>query len=152
MVYDKLTNLINYLPEETYARIEPFLKSINENMEEKRYEISGDSIYARVMSYSTPEPSGCKIEAHNKYIDIQASIVGAEGISIFERNKLTERQPYSEEKDVVLFDYNEEALRVHTINVAGYFTMLFPEDAHRPQEFVDGYGSVKKFVIKVRIQ
>ena len=151
MVYSELCNLQKYVTKETFAKIKAFLDSINVDMEEKKYDIDGDVIYARVMSYDTPQPMDCKIEAHNKYIDVQSTIVGAEGISVFCRNQLTENQAYSQEKDVALFDYDESALRAHTINVPGYFTMLFPEDAHRPQEFVKGFGRVKKFVIKIKL-
>ena len=151
MVCSELCNLHKYVTEEKFAKIKAFLDSVNEDMEEKRYDIDGDAIYARVMSYDTPQPMDCKIEAHNKYIDIQASIVGAEGISVFDRKQLTENQAYSQEKDIALFDYDENALRARTIDVPGYFTMLFPEDAHRPQEFVKGFGRVKKFVIKIKL-
>lgn len=152
MVYSELYNLDKYVSTDLFEYIKDFLKSVDENTEEKLYELNGEDIFARVMSYNTPPPKECEIEAHNKYIDIQSTIVGAEGISIFERSKLIEVRPYLEEKDVALFEYREDALRAHTINVPGYFTMLFPEDAHRPQEFVRGYGHVKKYVIKIKVQ
>lgn len=151
MVYSKLCNISRYISEDNYKCIKEFVESINPEMEERLYSLNGDEIYARVMSYTTPEPGECKIEAHNRYIDIQSTIVGAEGISVFDRSMLIEATPYSKEEDVAFFRFSEDALRAHTINVPGYFTMLFPEDAHRPQEMVNGFGRVKKFVIKIKI-
>lgn len=117
-------------------------------MEEKIYPIN-DKIYARVMSYDTLEPANCKIEAHDKYIDIQGTIIGAEGISVYNRELIPAITEYNQEKDVTLFDATDKDIIAHTHNIHGYFTMLFFNEAHRPKERVVGYRNVKKFVIKV---
>ena len=83
MIYDRIEKLHEYLDLADYKLIRAsFLKRINSDMEERIYPIDGDRIYARVMSYDTKEPSDCKLEAHDKYIDIQCTIIGAEGIDV----------------------------------------------------------------------
>ena len=151
MIYSDIGNISNYITQDYLQVISDFIRGVSPDMEEKIYPLVENKVYARVMSYDTNEPMKCKIEAHNKYIDIQASILGAEKISLFERKKLTEIETYSEEKDIVFYKYSQDAYRGSTINVPGFFTMLFPEDAHRPQENVIGYDKVKKFVIKVHV-
>ncbi len=151
MIYGKTEDILRYIPTEYVQVIELFLSTVSPDMEEKKYELFGHKVYAKVMSYNTPMPETCKIEAHDQYIDIQSTIFGAEGISVFDREKLSEKVPYNEEKDVVLFEYSPDALLARTINKQGYFTMLYPNEAHRPQEYIDGYGTVKKFVIKIHI-
>lgn len=152
MVYSKLDKLHKFIPEKYVGMINEFLKSISPDMKETTTWLDGESLFAKVMSYSTPAPEQCKIEAHDKYIDIQATITGAEGISVFERNQLKCEEDSLREQDLAFFEYNPNAYRGRTVNLPGYFTMLFPEDAHRPQEYVEGYGEVKKFVIKMKVE
>ncbi len=151
MVFDKLTNLDKYISTEQFQKIERFLRILSPDMEEKRYEIDGEAIFARVMSYSTSMPYDCKIEAHEKYIDIQASLEGLEGIDIFDKSSLTVMEDYDGEKDVAFYEETTEP-HLSVNNVAGYFTMIFPHEAHRPQISVNRKcDKVKKFVIKIHI-
>lgn len=151
MVYAKFEDIYKYIDKDVYEKIENFLNSIYEDMPEGMYEISGSRIYARVMSYETSPAEVCKIEAHNKYIDIQATILGAEGISVFDRSKLIESQTYDEQNDVVFYCEKPDMAKGHCDNIPGYFTLLYPEDAHRPQEKILGIDKVKKFVIKIAV-
>ena len=152
MVYSKLENLKDYLKKDIYDKAVVFLNKITEDMPEGEYPIDGDAVFARVMSYQTKTPENCKIEGHNKYIDIQASIIGAEGIGVYCRDDLVEEEAYNDKNDVVFFDKEAATQIAYTVNIPGYFTMLFPEDAHSPQEQVLSFDKVKKFVIKVAVE
>jgi len=150
MIFDKLDNLSRYVTGGQFQKIAGFLREVSPDMEEKRYEIDGQSVYAKVMSYRTSLPDECRIEAHDQYIDIQASIAGAEGIDIFDRNALKVVQEYDAKSDAAFYEDTIPPC-VSVNNKEGYFTMIFPEEAHRPQMSVDGQcEKVKKFVIKVR--
>ena len=149
MIFAKLSHLLTYLPVYSHERVSGFLRKLNEDVPEGEYEISGTDIFARVMSYETKVPEECKIEAHEKYIDIQASIVGVEGISVFDRSILPVTTQYDEGRDVMFFSGDDAKCIAHTANIPGFFTMLFPEEAHRPKEIVGDGGRVKKFVIKI---
>ena len=151
MIHARIENLKEYVSEEAYARISGFLESVSEDMPEDEYPICGDEIYAHVQKYDTVMPDEAKIEAHDKYIDIQFTICGAEGISVFDRNSLTANDDYNEEKDVIHYNYKDAVPIAHTDNIPGYFTLLYPEDAHRPKEQIRGAREVKKAVIKVKI-
>ncbi|MBE5834328.1 MAG: DUF386 domain-containing protein [Butyrivibrio sp.] len=152
MVYAKNDQLYKYVPAKYADVISAFLQRISPEMEESTNWLDGENLFVKVMSYSTPKPEQCKIEAHDKYIDIQATITGAEGISVFDRSLLKCAEDSLGERDVAFFEYDKNAFRGRTVNLPGYFTMLFPEDAHRPQEYVEGYGEVKKFVIKMKVE
>ena len=56
-----------------------FLKTLDPNSEEKRYEL-GNGIYAVIESYSSKPLSEGRIEAHKKYLDIQMVLSGSEKI------------------------------------------------------------------------
>lgn len=149
MIYANLKKINIYLPADICKLIEPFLNTVSKSMDEKEYIISGTKIFARVMRYATSVPDRCRVEAHNEYIDIQFSICGAEGISVFDRHSLKTAHKYDKENDVEFLLCDGDKRLAHTINLPGYFTLLFPQEAHRPQENVLGYDSVKKCVIKV---
>lgn len=150
MIYDKMEHLQGYLPKELRKPVAAFLSRVK-GLPPGCYEVAGDVVYANVHEYETSTPEACKVEAHDKYIDIQATLEGAEGITVYERGKLKEKVPYNAEKDVTIYEAEQGALLAHTENLPGYFTILKPEEAHRPQENVAGYGKVRKFVIKMRV-
>ncbi len=150
MIMDHLENLLKYVPDQYKPGIRDFLAQINPAMEERVYAIYGDQVFASVMSYDTKEREDCRIEAHNRYIDIQASIIGAEGIDLFARETLRIEQEYDKDADVVFFVQDRQKPFAQNRNLPGMFSMLFPGEAHRPQEKADGNdGRVKKFVIKM---
>lgn len=150
MIFAHLKYLYKYLSENQFIKISKFLRELSPEMEERQYDIDGESIYARVMSYRTSLQSDCKIEAHNKYIDIQSSLVGAEGIDLFDRNILGVLKEYDETGDVSFFE-DTAAPYISIKNAEGFFSMIFPEEAHRPQISINGNCDyVKKFVIKIR--
>lgn len=153
MILDKLTNLKKYLPQEYISQVSVFLYNLSPDMAEGRYEIMGDRIFARVMSYATSPKEECAIEAHDRYIDIQATLTGAEGIDIFQRSLLTIKTPYDVTSDAVFFERENAIPYASNVNLPGYFSMIFPEEAHRPQEHIAGQpGFVKKFVIKMEVE
>jgi YhcH/YjgK/YiaL family protein len=119
--------------------------------EGERIPLNGAGMFALVMRYDTRPPEKGVLEAHNAYIDVQASLEGGEYIEWFPRAVLAVEKPYDAEKDVVFFTRPGEApARVY--NVPGRFTVLFPDDAHMAQQC--GIGSpapVKKVVVKVPV-
>mgnify|MGYP001102237845 CR=1 FL=1 len=151
MIFDQVKNLNRYVSQEQFQKIERFMEKVSPDMQEGYYGIDGEKIYARVMCYQTSLREDCKIEAHNRYIDIQASLAGAEGIEVFDRRKLDILEAYNRENDVAFYQESVEP-HVWVNNVPGYFSMIFPEEAHRPQISMDqGCKKVKKYVIKVQI-
>ncbi|QKS47932.1 YhcH/YjgK/YiaL family protein (plasmid) [Paenibacillus cellulosilyticus] len=152
MIFDKLDNLSNYLPKPLYAQISKCLENINADSVDAKFDIDGENVFLRVMSYNTSLRENCAIEAHNQYIDIQSVLVGSEGIDIFERDRLKVKDEYSLDKDVVFFK-TEDACPITRVSVdPGYFALIFPHEAHKPQVAVgDVPQAIKKFVIKVKL-
>lgn len=152
MTHDDLKRLHLYLPKGCAQAVGEFLVQASAEMREGYYPIMGERVFAKVMSYPTSIPEECRIEAHDRYVDIQATLLGGEGISVFPRERLDIRQPYSKEEDVVFFHPKPECRTLYAANLPGAFTMLFPHEAHRPQERIPGCAElVKKFVIKMEV-
>lgn len=94
----------------------------------------------------TKEASVAKFECHDKHIDIQLCIKGAEQIGWKPREKCkVENGGYNAEKDVQL--YNEQPDMYFQLT-DGQFAIFFPEDVHAP---MIGDAEIKKLVIKVKI-
>ncbi len=149
MIHDKIENLIKYIPIEYQKPVSAFLLHVN-TADDGTYEICGKDIFAKVMTYPTKKINECIIEAHNIYCDIQFSIQGMEGISVFPRQML-KAQTSEKEKDFYTYSGDNTNRAAWVNNNEGYFTLLHIDEAHRPQESVDDQCSeVKKAVIKIR--
>lgn len=150
MVCDKLENLNKYIPHSKKEVIGMFVEKIHADMEEGFYEIDGEDVFARVMSYDGKERGACAIEAHNQYVDIQFTLKGIEGIDIFNRAELRTKTEYVIGDDVLFF-YDDEKAYVQISNRPGYFSMIFSQEAHRPQIAVNKANTfIKKGVIKIK--
>lgn len=154
MVYDRIENLGKYLSKDVMDKLAPVLEGIRPGCEERRYDVDGDNCFVKVMSYDTiADKEQCKIEAHDKYIDIQVTMEGIEGISVFERSELEVSVPYDEAKDMLKLKAPEGVYPYASLSVLpGHFAMLMPNEAHRPKENVcPDHINVKKYVIKVKL-
>ncbi len=149
MVHDRLERIGMFLPDKQRKMIVDFLANIREDMPEEHTPLDGDTVHARIMSYPTKIPTDCKIEAHDIYVDIQFTLTGGEGIDIFPREESQELTA-DDEKDFYTFS-NDHPPQLSIANLPGWFTMIFPHEAHRPQESLDGACRiVKKGVIKIK--
>lgn len=112
-----------------------------------RYDIDGDRCWASVMEVDLGPISERKLEAHRKYIDIQAPLTGAECIGIAKMSAEAQALPFDEEKDFVLYGGESKPLVLEP----GEFAVFFPPlDAHAPCcETVGGPGRIKKVVVKI---
>ena len=109
-----------------------------------RYDLE-EGVFALVQSYDTKPADACKIEAHKKYIDIQCVLKGRELFGVADLSTQTLYEDKFEEKDVAFYHGEVDLLTLRD----GDFIIVFPEDAHRPQQ---GDGShVEKVVVKVPV-
>ena len=109
-----------------------------------RYDLEG-GVFAFVQSYDSKAADACKIEAHKKYIDIQFVLKGRELFGVADLATQTMYEDRFEEKDVAFYKGDVDLLTLRD----GDFVIVFPEDAHRPQQ---GDGShVEKVVVKVPV-
>ena len=149
MIVDRLTNYRCYPLGNAWQLAFDFLLSLPPGAEEKKYPLLGDDLFAIVMSYQTGSPENAEIEAHRKYLDIQAVITGEEGIGWSQVEALEIDTPYDESQDAELYKRPAQGLlRVDLF--PGDFMALFPHDAHMPA-IMTQQGSVftKKVVVKV---
>jgi YhcH/YjgK/YiaL family protein len=118
----------------------------NGDLELGRYEISDDD-YAMVQSYETKPIEECHFEAHKRYIDVQYSISGSEGISWALTDHLHQAD-YDEKKDFIRLEGKGDIFPL----TAGNFFILFPSDAHQPKIMIGKSEQIRKIVLKIRIR
>ena len=106
-----------------------------------------DKIWVNVDEVTGKSREAAKLEAHNRFIDIQIPLLQEETFGWEERGRLAmeEEEGYQVQNDILF--YQERPASYFTLPV-GDFVIFFPEDAHAP---CIGNGKMKKMVVKVKL-
>ena len=148
MVFDKIENIALYKslhPEFTKAF--NYLKNTDfSKLDDGKYKIDGDDMFAIVQHYDTKESANAKLESHFKYIDIQYMHSGTELIGV---STLYKQLPFKNDPENDIAFYEGEASFVKLTK--GMFAIFFPDDMHMPGIKSEQSQLVKKVVIKVKI-
>ncbi len=151
MIVDRLDCWNQYPFGETWKRVFDFLLTLEPNAEEKRYLIKGDDVYAQVASYETRFQDTAVLEAHRKYIDIQALLMGQETIGWIPQEGLEVKELYNPTKDVEFYHHPKQ-IQAQLHLQPGVFTLFKPHDAHMPGLVLgDTPTQVKKVVVKIKV-
>lgn len=151
MINDYINNLDRYLSEDTSKIILDFISKVNTETTCGRFEIFGSEIYANIEKSNTKPVSMCRPESHLKYADIHMILCGMESISNFQKEDLEIDEEYDEEKDIMFYKNTDKLPCSNCINIPGRFTLVMPDDAHRPMEAIDDSPHpVTKLVIKIK--
>jgi biofilm protein TabA len=149
MVVDKIKNLSLYYPLlECLPKVQKFLDDFKKApLPDGKHVIDGERLFALIQRYETKPAEGRQPEAHRKYIDLQYAFSGRENIGWAPLSELKEEtEEFSKGGDIAF--YSGKTQIWVTLN-AGYFAMLYPEDAHLPCIQVDGPETVGKIVFKI---
>lgn len=149
MIKDKLKNAETYyaLSDRLVVGFE-WLKNTNlDSLEDGKYEILGQDVYANVQTYETKDSA--PYESHRKYIDIQYMINGKEIIGVTDYTNCSIKDIYDEDRDIEFLNYDTNEKQQILNN--GEFIVLFPQDAHQPSISYNEKATVKKVVVKVLI-
>ena len=136
-LHSRLDEAIAYLEKEKW-----------DDWQDRRVDIEGDSLYALQQSYETSDAMGKPYEAHKKYIDVQYVVRGREALLWSPITHLELTMKYSEDLDAS-FLRGEDGVPLYLKD--GMFTVLFPQDAHKPGCIWANSMPIKKIVVKVRI-
>jgi biofilm protein TabA len=150
MLIDDLSNASKYYS--TSPLVAKALQWLEKNkpglskMENGRYDIDGDDVYAIVNSYDTKALGECGWEAHIRYCDIHYSVHGSERIGYAHKSHMLELQPYNPDKDYALYAGTGDWVTVRENS----FCLLLPEDIHAPGAIAGEHSvHLKKVVIKL---
>jgi len=106
--------------------------------------LDGKDLYAIVSRSGGEKPGPSRLEAHRKYIDLQAALAGSFAVGWRPLRRCTHPAgAYDDAGDCILFDDTAEArVRIG----AGAFALFFPEDAHAPETSTE---PLVKVVVKI---
>ena len=149
MIYDKLDNIEKYknLSRDIYVGLK-YLQEIDESIANGVYEVN-PRVKVIVSEYETKMQNENGFEAHRQYIDIQTTLVGYERIACMPLDKLEEKIPYNEEKDIAF--YSSTSHPQDLVISSGYFTIFYPKDGHMPKLCVNEPMKVKKVIVKIQV-
>jgi len=151
MVVDKLKNFEIYrgLSKDIYAGLQ-FLSNASPNIELGTYSIT-DRVKAIVSEYMTVGKFERGYEAHKNVIDIQYPIRGMERVKWSPIEGMSINSPYDAEKDRAFYK-NPSPQGTYVDIGNGIFAIMFPEDGHEPQHYINKPELIKKITIKVSIR
>ena len=151
MILDQLENL------ETYKNLSPdiyeglkYLSQVDPDIPLGSYRIN-DRLVANVMEYMTVEEFKLGYEAHQKNLDIQYVVRGHERIKWSPIKGMAVKTPYNEQTDATFYE-NPTPYGCEIIIGNGNFSIMFPQDGHACQYYVDKCELIKKIVVKVIIE
>ena len=149
MIKDKLYNAEAYYRLSDNLKIGfEWLKNTDlEKIEDGKYLIDGEKVYANVQTYETKETA--LYESHRNYIDIQYMVDGIEKIGVTDYKNCVTEEAYDEKRDIEFLNFEGEE-EYYSLK-EGEFVVFYPQDAHKPSINYDGKRVVKKVVVKVAI-
>lgn len=96
MIVDKIEKLKLY--KEIPGEVVQFLSELGINNIKLGKRVLSDCIYVNIEEYNTKDIEVASFESHDKYIDIQLLLKGAENIYYASRDNLSVKVPYNEKE------------------------------------------------------
>ena len=149
-----ITDSIDHLKRYGVPKTESILKFIADHdctqLPDGETEIEGRELFVRIMSYVPKPAEENRFELHRIYADVQYLVRGMELMQTARIKDLTPLADYDKQGDYHFF--KTSGATTDLIVQAGEFVVFYPNQAHRPSCFYEGYkGLVKKLVFKVKI-
>ncbi len=141
MYLESIQKALQYLKENNIATLEAGV-----------YEIDGKNIYAQVIDATTSNRSEKRPEVHRTYIDVQFLATGEENIGFYPDmgdNEIDEE--LLAEKDIIFYKNNPKAGEGTLAMKPGCYAIFFPTDVHIPAISSNNSMSIRKAVIKVKV-
>ena len=151
MIHDTLANAASYAAlGPRIVRGFAWLSQFDPATPDGTVDIEPGVMFALVQSYDTRPPEATQFEAHRLHLDIQILAAGTENILRAPTLGLVPSTEYNLEKDIIFF--NEPARSFPILCTPGTFTLLLPQDAHKPGVMAGASERVKKVVLKIRLE
>jgi biofilm protein TabA len=150
MIVDRLPNVALYRSLQRGLRLGfEYLETFDRSIQDGRYAIDGDMVFALVQSYETEPATGKRFETHRRHIDIQYIVEGRERILHVPAGTLEVETPYDEASDAMF--YHDPPASSSVLLMPGDFAVFHPHDAHKGGCMAGGREAVRKVVVKVNV-
>lgn len=155
MIIDSISELSKYLHALSLDLREALIlevKQLNEFSSIGIIRIKDDDLYIEIMEYllKDEEHPDVVLESHNKYIDIQMTLRGFEGMKVSKKDSLSIQEPYNSNIDKILYHKTNENCFGTFILRPDNFVLFNTDDAHMPQLCLNQEKLlIKKAVVKL---
>lgn len=149
MMFDKseaLQTLYKYLLESIDSNLDVYKRIISLDCNDDRIEKKIDIGFGMIAIEQSYKLSGGNFESHNKYVDFQLMIKGAEYMEFGSIDDFKISSEYDVNRDVILYHQNNDVSKI--LLKENTLAVFFPYDVHRGGLRVD-CDIVYKNVIKV---
>ena len=126
-----------------------WLRSMDPAIPDGRHPIDGDDVFALVQTYDTVPGTEKRLETHVRHVDLQLVADGHERILHAPAAALTVETPYNDATDIAF--YADPPFASSLLMRPGDLAIFFPDDAHKPGCMAGARHTVRKVVVKVRI-
>ena len=153
IVPDKTTDCVKFATQyhkdkTMWEKVFKFLKENDlVNMPVGKYPIDGNRCFVNVSDAKTKSPDNVLIESHQKYIDLQYMVTGAERMGLISKADAKVVKPYNPEKDNA--NYTGDKVKYYTLSGKKFF-LLFPDELHKASIWTSGKETTgRKVVVKI---
>jgi YhcH/YjgK/YiaL family protein len=152
MILDEMDNRARYSRLPAWEKALSFAAALPPDVADGEYPIEGRDIYAVVFSYQTKDHATAVLEAHTRYVDVQAPLSGRELHGRYPAALLAPLTEYDPLRDVCFYHHPKPYASSYLVR-AGQFAVYFPQDAHMTHGWVAGTPEpVRKVVMKVKAE
>ncbi len=135
---EAIQTAVNYLKQNDFIKMEPGV-----------YEIQGKDIYAQVFDEVTEPADKKRPEVHEKFADVQFLASGKEKLGFTTDTGIYKAAERIDERDLIFYENVENESFINA--VPGCYNIFFPGDIHRPGVEWDGSKTIRKVVVKVKM-
>ena len=129
-----------------WNRVFQWLRALPADAALGHHEIQGEQIYVSIQEYATLTRHEARFESHERYVDLQYTLSGLEGIDWAPRSSLKPDGPFA--NDVQFWLPPSEPVTT-LCQSPRRFAVFYPSDAHRPKVRLEGQDQVRKLVVKI---
>lgn len=127
-----------------------YLSKLNITKSDIGKHVVNEHFFYTVQEYTTKYEEDCVLESHRKYIDVQLLIKGSEFMDIVDVSRLSIKEEYINDKDIVYWNIPDRMTRIKLST--GDYVVLYPENAHRGAIALEKREKVLKVVGKVSVE
>ena len=150
MIYDTLEHITAYrgLGANMDRAIELLQNTDFSKLAAGRYDADGENLFFMIQEPELRQAEDAQFEVHRKYADIQLALTDGEIINYLPIESISKWQTFDEYRDIGFSDVREKGVSLPLD--AGYFMVLYPQDAHMPC-LKGSADKTRKVVVKVRL-
>lgn len=110
----------------------------------------GSGVFVMEQAYESKARANGFFESHRAYIDVQVVTDGEELMEVADVSRMTVRQPYDTERDLIVYEDSNEASQLRVF--AGQAAIFYPTDVHMPTLRIGATPVlVRKAVVKIPV-